>query len=290
MRSRFVAQTIQYAAVDDLLRATARAEERHFWFRGFRWFVKPLIQQALNGHSQARVLDCGCGTGANLALLERYGTSYGFDRSEVGLYIGHRLGRGRLVRATVTAAPFPSGTFDLVTSFDVLYSLERADEQAAVAEMFRLTRPGGCILINVAAMDVLRGDHSILSHEVRRYSRGTLARLVTDAGFAIERITYSNASLFLPLAALRALHRRRGLSREADARREITVPPEPINALLSAVLFVEGLWLRLFSSPFGSSLLCLARKPEGDAREATSGAGGGALRSGCRAGSPADRA
>jgi len=28
--------------VDDLLRATARAEERHFWFRGFRWFVRPL--------------------------------------------------------------------------------------------------------------------------------------------------------------------------------------------------------------------------------------------------------
>jgi SAM-dependent methyltransferase len=247
--------------VDDLLRATARAEERHFWFRGFRWFVRPLIQQALNGQTRARILDCGCGTGANLALFERFGTSYGFDRSAVGLYIGHQLGRRRLARGTVTAAPFPGGTFDLVTSFDVIYSLESADEAAAMAEMFRLTRPGGFVLINVAAMRVLRGDHSILSHEVRRYTRDGLARLVTDSGFAIERITYTHASLFLPLLALRTLHRRRGLATEADAQQEIAVPVEPVNAIMSAMLFAEGVWLRAFNSPFGSSLLCLARKP-----------------------------
>jgi SAM-dependent methyltransferase len=249
-------------AVDDLLRATARAEKRHFWFRGFRWFVQPLIHGALSGRVRPTILDCGCGTGANLALFERYGPSYGFDRSEVGLYIGHQLGRRRLARAAVTAAPFPSGMFDLVTSFDVLYSLEQPDEQAALAEMFRLTRPGGCVLINVAAMDILRGDHSILSHEVRRYTRETLGRLVTSGGFTIERMTYTNASLFLPIAAIRTLHRWRGLSGEADAKQEIAVPIEPVNAMMSGVLFLESVWLRWFSSPFGSSLLCLARKPQ----------------------------
>jgi SAM-dependent methyltransferase len=247
--------------VDDLLRATARAEERHFWFRGFRWFVGPLIQQALTGRSNARILDCGCGTGANLELFERYGASYGFDRSEVGLYIGRQLNRRRLARASVTAAPFASAAFDLVTSFDVLYSLETPDEQAAVAEMFRLTRPGGHVLINVAAMDVLRGDHSILSHEVRRYNRSSLRALVTSAGFTIKRLTYTNSALFLPLAAIRTLHRRRGLAREAEAQAEISVPASPVNAAMSAVLFVESVWLRRFDSPFGSSLLCLAKKP-----------------------------
>jgi len=248
--------------VDDLLRATARAEERHFWFRGFRWFVRPLIDQALSGRVRPRILDCGCGTGANLSLFERYGSSYGFDRSEVGLYIGKQLHRRRLARATVTAAPFPSGMFDLVTSFDVLYSLEQPDEQAAVAEMFRVVRPGGWALINVAAMDVLRGDHSILSHEVRRYTRKTLGRLVTGGGFTIARMTYTNASLFLPLAAIRTLHRRRGLPGEADAKREISVPVAPINGAMSAALFLESTWLRWFDCPFGSSLLCLARKPQ----------------------------
>jgi SAM-dependent methyltransferase len=247
--------------VDDLLRATARAEERHFWFRGFRWFVEPLIAQALHGRSRPRILDCGCGTGANLALFERYGSSYGFDRSEVGLYIGRGLGRRGLVRASVTAAPFRSGLFDLVTSFDVLYSLEDSDERMALTEMFRLTRPGGCVLINVAAMDALRGDHSVLSHEVRRYSRDRLRQLVTAGGFAIERITYTNAVLFPPLAIVRTLHRWRGLASEADAKGEIAVPAAPVNAIATATLFAESVWLRWFDSPFGSSLLCLARKP-----------------------------
>jgi SAM-dependent methyltransferase len=247
--------------VDHLLRATARAEARHFWFRGFRWFVAPLIRQALNGRPEALVLDCGCGTGANVELLGQFGATYGFDLSEVGLYIGRELGRNKLVRASVAAAPFPSGTFDLVTSFDVLYALDGDDERAAVAEMYRLARPGGYAIFNVAAMDVLRGDHSVLSREVRRYSHPALAALIAQAGFTIVRLTYTNTTLFLPLAVIRTAHRMRGLASEADARQEISVPPAPINALLSGLLFLESVWLRHFDSPVGSSLLCLARKP-----------------------------
>ena len=247
--------------VDDLLRATARAEARHFWFRGFRWFVTPLIRQALAGRPDARILDCGCGTGANVELLGRFGTAYGFDLSAVGLYIGRELGRKGLARARVTAAPFPGERFDLVTSFDVLYALDERDERAAIAEMYRLVRPGGYALFNVAALEILRGDHSVLSREVRRYTRAALAALVTNAGFTVVRLTYTNAALFLPLAVMRTAHRRRGLAKEADAQQEIAVPPAPINALLSGALLLESLWLRYFDSPVGSSLLCLARKP-----------------------------
>ena len=248
-------------AVDHLLRATARAEARHFWFRGFRRFVTPLIRQALDGRSDGRILDCGCGTGANLELLGRFGMAYGFDLSEVGLHIGRESGRHRIARASVTAAPFPSEAFDLVTSFDVIYSLADRDERAAVAEMYRLARPGGYALFNVAALEFLRGDHSVLSHEVRRYTRAALDALVTHAGFTIVRLTYTNTALFLPLAVTRTVHRRRGLAKEAEAKQEISVPPAPVNAALSSILFLESLWLRRFDSPIGSSLLCLARKP-----------------------------
>lgn len=256
--------------VEHLLRATATAEARHFWFRGFRAFVIPLIRQAMDGPSGAvrpkalaRILDCGCGTGANVDMLAGFGQAFGFDVSSIGLSLGREAGRRHLARATVTAAPFPTGVFDLVTSFDVLYSLQEPDERAAVAEMFRLTRPGGHCLINVAAMHVLRGDHSVLSHEVRRYSRDQLRRLITGAGFNVVRLTYTNASLFLPLLAARRIQQWRGLAREDErhAQREITEPWAPINALLSGLLVLEGAWLRHFDSPFGSSLVCLARKP-----------------------------
>jgi hypothetical protein len=143
----------------------------------------------------------------------------------------------------------------------VLYSLPDPVEHAAIREMYRVLRPGGWLLINVAAMEMLRGDHSVLSHEVRRYSRQSLSALVTGAGFEVDRLTYTNAVLFPPMALARAVQRRRGLSDEQQADQEISVPAAPINLALTAALKVESLWLRVVDNPFGSSLLCLARKP-----------------------------
>ena len=247
--------------VEHLLRATARAEARHFWFRGFRAFITPLLREAAAGRPNARLLDCGCGTGANVALLDTFGRAYGFDLTEIGLRIGRESGRTRLARATVTAVPFPTAAFDIVTSFDVLYSLADGDEQAAIAEMYRLLKPGGFAIVNVAAMRVLRGDHSVLSREVRRYSRADLRTRLEGAGFRIQRLTYTNATLFPALAIARLIQRRRGLRSESEADAEISVPPAPINAIMTAVMHLEALWLRAFDAPFGSSLLCLAKKP-----------------------------
>jgi SAM-dependent methyltransferase len=257
------------STMDRLLRATASAEARHFWFRGLRAFASPLLQRAARDRPtrrggadpRRRILDCGCGTGANLGLLEGFGRTYGFDRSAVGLGYARAAGRRRLARASVTAVPFPSDRFDLVASFDVLYSLDDDDERAAIAEMYRVLAPGGFLIVNVAAMPILHGDHSVLSHELRRYRRRDLRERLVRAGFVVVRLTYTNAALFLPLLAARTLQRRRGLRDEAAANREITVPPAPINAALSGLLWIESLWLRWFDLPVGSSLLCLARKP-----------------------------
>jgi ubiquinone/menaquinone biosynthesis C-methylase UbiE len=247
--------------VEQLLRVTAQSETRHFWFRGLRAFVKPLLEQATAGCSGARLLDCGCGTGANLELLDGFGHAYGFDISEAGLRTGRKAGRARTARGSVTAVPFPSQAFDVVTSLDVLYSLDPPSERQALAEMYRLLKPGGFAVINVAALESLKGDHSILSHEVRRYRPQELRAKLTDAGFVVVRLTYTYVTLFLPLLISRTFQRLRGLKAEDQADWEMSIPRAPLNAVLTGLVLLESLWLRLMNEPVGSSLLCLARKP-----------------------------
>ena len=249
--------------MEQLLRATAIAEARHFWFRGFRAFVTPLLRYAIDGRPDPLLLDCGCGTGANVELLGTFGRAFGFDLTDVGLQIGRAAGRTRLARASVIAVPFRTGSFDIVTSFDVLYALDDADGLTAIAEMYRLLKPGGFAVVNVAAMNMLRGDHSAFGGELRRYSRDELRDALESAGFEIVRLTYTNATLFVPLALSRLWQRRRGLRKEMGAQLEILVPPAPINSIMTGVVQLESLWLRWFDAPFGSSLLCLARKPVG---------------------------
>lgn len=246
--------------MDRLLELTSRAEAAHFWFRGFRQFVTPLVDRAAAGRRDLRVLDCGCGTGYNLPGLARYGRVYGMDLAAAGLALARAAGRP-LLQADATRIPFASHRFDLVTSFDVLQCVP--DDEAAVREVARVLRPGGVFVGSVAALEVLHGDHSVLSEEVRRYTRGSLRRLLAGAGLEPVVARYAFASIFPLLLGLRLVQRLRG-ARATGA--EIAVPPAPINAALSAIVSCEAALARRVSPPFGSSLVFLARRrPSGPA-------------------------
>jgi SAM-dependent methyltransferase len=244
-----------------MLEQTYRAEERHFWFRGFRRFIRPLVARATAGLPHPRLLDCGSGTGANLLLLGEFGKAFGVDFTWRGLEFAHSLGISRLARATVARLPFLSATMDVAVSFDVLYCLSDEDEMSAIAEMHRVLRPSGAIIVNAAALDMLKGDHSVLVSEVRRYTRRRLGEKLKSAGFRVERMTYTNASIFPVTAGVRALQRLRGLKEEGETRGDFYLPPAPINALFSGALTVEAALINAgLNMPIGSSVLCLARK------------------------------
>jgi len=243
--------------MDRLLDATARAERRHFWFRGFRRFVMPLLDRAAAGRRDLRILDCGCGTGNNLRLLRNYGTATGIDITFSGLAYARGQGERLVARASATSLPFSDGCFHIVTSFDVIYAFDNAMAAAALSEMHRVLRPGGHLVLNVAALPILTGNHSVLGGEVQRYTRKGLRRHLERAGFSVQRLTYTNAAILPLVAGVRFAQRLVG---HRESNREMSVPSPPINLALSGALAIEAAALRVVDMPLGSSLLTLAVK------------------------------
>jgi SAM-dependent methyltransferase len=256
--------------MDDALEATRKAERSHFWFRGFRHFVTPILDRAAAGRRDLRLLDCGCGTGHNLRLLQRYGRACGFDLTASGLAHA-RDARALIARADISRIPFRSATFDVVTCFDVMqYAV---DDQAAMIEIVRVLRPGGTLVVTAAAMQVLRGGHAAFWPEVRRYDRKRLRRISEGAGLQILRLSYLFGTLFpMVLAARVASRLSNGDVSRATARPvstaarpledwEMRVPPAAVNVPLAWLVAAEAALSPHVALPFGSSLLLVARKP-----------------------------
>ena len=241
------------------LELTSRAEATHFWFRGFREFLTPVIRDLSHGRRDLRIIDCGCGTGHNLRLLSAYGRVVGFDLNAGGVAMTRASG-ATVVRGDVARAPFASGLFDIATSFDVMQCIE--PDAAAVREMARMVRPGGTVVVTMAALEMLRGDHSVSWQEVRRYTPAMARELFAQAGLRVERVSFLFGSLFPLMLTVRMAQRLLRPFRTYRPDTDIAVPSAPVNGLLTAVVTAEAWVARRVPMPVGSSLLVVGRKPE----------------------------
>jgi SAM-dependent methyltransferase len=246
--------------MDDLLDLTGRAEATHFWFHGFRSFVTPVLAAEAAGRPDLRLIDCGCGTGSNLSLLAPHGRAFGFDLTSLGASRAAATGVPT-ARGDITRIPFASNRFDLATSFDVLQCVP--DDLPAIEEMARIVKPGGSVVLTLAALEVLRGDHAAVWNEARRYTPASARRLVEDAGLEVRQLTFLFASLFPLMLAVRTAQRLMQRFRAPRADSDIAVPAAPINAALTWLVRTEAAIARRVPMPIGSSLLVVARKPGG---------------------------
>ncbi|MBI3980325.1 MAG: methyltransferase domain-containing protein [Chloroflexi bacterium] len=229
-------------------------EDSHWWYRGMWAAALALLQRTLNGRP-IRILDAGCGTGGTTARLGQLGGVVGLDTSPLALERSRARGIDWLVGGSVEHLPFAAGSFDVVTTFDVLYHRQVGDDLAALREFARILRPGGVLLVRVPAHDWLRGKHDAAVHTAHRYGRAELREKLATTGFRVERLTYANCLLF-PLALLKRLLEQG----DRDVRGDLAPPTWPVNAGFAAVLQAEAVLLRRTDLPWGLSLFALARR------------------------------
>jgi len=236
----------------------ARREERHWWYTGMRRVALAVLDKELAGWPPVRLLDAGCGTGGTTVELRRFGEVVGIDLVWEALRPARGRGLTRLTRGSIERLPFLSESFDVVTSFEVVYHLGVGNDVCAFEEMRRVLRRGGLFLLRVPAHDWLRGEHDRLVHTRHRYSPSEVGDKLCSAGFTVTMLTWANSVLFPPAVAKR-LTERFG-PKSADAEPDLWQPPAIVNAVLEGAIAVEALAIpHGVPLPFGLSVLAVAR-------------------------------
>jgi SAM-dependent methyltransferase len=237
----------------------ARREERHWWYAGMRRVALAVLETELAGRTGLRVLDAGCGTGGTTVELRRFGQVVGIDLAWEALQPAHGRGLTALARASIEQLPFPDACFDAATSFEVVYHLGVGSDRSALAEIRRVLKRGGLLLLRVPAHDWLRGEHDRLVHTRHRYTRAEVAAKLTDAGFTIDRLSWANTLLFPPAVAKRLLEPHNGHDPQASGEPDLWQPPAPLNSLLEHAVAIEALAIpNAIPLPFGLSVLAVA--------------------------------
>ncbi len=236
-----------------------QVENTHWWYRALRVWLQAVVHSHIS--PQGCILDIGCGTGANLALLKFLGyRPLGIDLSVSGLQFASRREdiKGRLCCASAETLPFVSGRFDGIISLDVLNLLSEKQEEAALLEIKRVLRRGGALILNLPAYEWLRGEHDQAVSTQRRYTASMLEKKLVRAGFRVARMEY-RCMMFLPAMALLRRFFRRKRANVIMAKSDLTISnPGLINSLFSIFAREEELLGRLIRRPFGTSVCAVA--------------------------------
>jgi SAM-dependent methyltransferase len=229
-------------------------EDHYWWFVGRRNLALSLLKPAL-GQTRSQVIDLGCGTGVVLRELQSWSSPIGFDMSALALSFCRKRGLSRVVQGDGVQLPFAAESVDAVFGLDSFEHIE--DDAAAFREAFRVIKQGGTLVMSVPAFKFLWGPHDIALMHFRRYRRDQVRHRLEEAGFHVERVSYSVFFLFPIIVLWRILER----LKKGPAQASLVVLPTWINRSLIAIQSLETSLLLKMNLPYGSSVIAVGRKP-----------------------------
>ncbi len=142
----------EYAARGDYHRVPDPDWEYYPTYLAKLTFVRRWLDTAAPG---TRVLDAGCGEGV---LVEEYAGRLAIEG------IDPNYGSDRVQTGSLTALPFPEATFDRALCLDVLEHLTFEEQPRALAELFRVMKPGGDLLVSIPNLAHLQSRVHFLLH------------------------------------------------------------------------------------------------------------------------------
>lgn len=242
----------------------ARAEEGHWWYLGLRDFLVKMIAR----HAEVpprRILDAGCGTGANLRLMqERYAPTYlgGFDVAEASVASSRlKAPAADVYFSSITDPEIHEAELDLVLSMDVVYMVGLKESLPGLRKLAVALRPGGLFILNLAAHRWLMSEHDVATSTKERYSLRDLKSLPDELGLEPCWKGY-RMGIWFPLVLLSRLPSMIRKTRFEEARSDLAPPPWWVNRILECGLKFENSWIaRGGHSPWGSSVALVMRKP-----------------------------
>jgi SAM-dependent methyltransferase len=222
-----------------------------WWYRALHArLLDALAEQT--GAAASPILDAGCGTGGLLARLSISCTAFGLEwHASAATTAAAKSGRP-IARGSINELPFAAGAFGTVIAADVLCHAA-VEPMIALAEIKRVLRPQGRLIVNMPAFRALLSAHDERVHNVRRLNAGETRAMLEAAGFRTLHVHYWNG-LLLPLM----IARRKILPPSSD-RSDVAAFPPWLDSMLHGMTELERrLRLRL---PAGGSVLAVAERP-----------------------------
>lgn len=230
-------------------------EKKHFWYRGMGRVTGALLRKYLPQLTHNIILDAGCGTGGALLFLRKFGKARGVDISPLALLYCKKRGLKDVKECSIEKLPFRNNTFDLVTCFDVLCQQEVKNDTRALAELYRVLKPNGLLLLRVPAYNWLQSYHDVSVHTKHRYNTNEISSLLREVKFSILKLSYINTILFPLVVAKRIL-----LHFSVHTHSDVTPLPPHLNTFLFLPLLLESFFIRFFDFPFGLSIIAVGKK------------------------------
>lgn len=232
----------------------AELDGLHWWYRARRRILEQVIRRFVRPPADARVLEIGCGTGHNLAMLGQFGRLEAVELDDQARALAEqRLGRPIVDEALPGLATTLRGPYDLIALLDVLEHVD--DDRMALTSILGMLSPGGALLLTVPANPWMWTAHDAVHHHHRRYRKADLVARVTAAGYRIEMLSFFNTMLFPLIAAVRLAGK---VTKRQDSDDQL--PSPMINRALDGVFGLERGLVGRVPMPFGVSLVAVLRR------------------------------